>query len=281
MPYLTQLDDIVKRAGLDLDAEPGWQSRGHGVMDADIRTIVVHHTAGPRGGEDYPSLRTVRDGRPDLKGPLAHFGLGRGGVVHLIAAGICWHTGAVRHIDWSNRYSIGIEVENSGMPGDVYPKAQTDALVDLCAELVEAFNLDAEDVRGHKEICEPVGRKVDPSFDMAWLRGRVRTRIADKRAGRSSTRTLKAPKFPLPEGYYFGPKSGPAQSVSGYYSHGDDLRLWQAQMLKRGWKRIRVTGLYDDATASVAQSFRREKGMGDSAAIGPKLWAAAWEAPVT
>lgn len=93
-------------------------------------------------------------------------------------------------------------------------------------------------------------------------------------------RGVKAPPFPLPAGAYFGPKEGPAESVSGHFSHATDLRQWQAQMKRRGW-RIQVTGRYDDDTARVAKAFRRQLEMDDSAAIGPHLWAAAWTAPVT
>jgi hypothetical protein len=90
----------------------------------------------------------------------------------------------------------------------------------------------------------------------------------------------RAPRWPLPPGSYFGPESGPKESVSGYHSHASDLRLWQAQMRRRGW-RIGVTGRYDQTTADTATAFRRQVGLGDSAAIGPRLWAAAWTARIT
>ena len=68
--------------------------------------------------------------------------------------------------------------------------------------------------------------------------------------------------------------------MSGYYSHADDLRAWQAQMKKRGW-RIKVTGRYDAQTDRVVRAFRAEKEIGPGGTIGPKTWAAAWLAPVT
>ena len=89
-----------------------------------------------------------------------------------------------------------------------------------------------------------------------------------------------APAFPLPGGSYFGPRSGPAQSVSGYYSHRDDLRRWQQRMADRGWS-IGADGLYGDETANVARKFQSEKGIGVDGLIGPETWAAAWTAPVT
>ena len=94
--------------------------------------------------------------------------------------------------------------------------------------------------------------------------------------------TSKAPAFPLPAGYYFGPKEGPAQSVSGYYSHRADLRRWQQRMIDRGWIfEHGADGLYGPETAENARAFQREKGLAVDGLIGPQTWRAAWEAPVT
>lgn len=90
----------------------------------------------------------------------------------------------------------------------------------------------------------------------------------------------KAPKFPLPKGSYFGPKSGPKASVSGYYSHKADLKKWQAQMRKRGWS-ITADGLYGSNTRTVVRAFQKEKGLTVDGKIGPKTWAAAWTEKVT
>ena len=92
--------------------------------------------------------------------------------------------------------------------------------------------------------------------------------------------TPSAPAFPLLSGSYFGPKNGPAASVSGYYSHRDDLRTWQSRMSARGWE-IDADGLYGDQTANVVRQFQREKGLTVDGLIGPQTWAAAWTAPVT
>lgn len=89
-----------------------------------------------------------------------------------------------------------------------------------------------------------------------------------------------APAFPLPSGWYFGPKSGPKESVSGYYSHQSDLKAWQQQMSNRGWN-ITVDGLYGDQTEKIARDFQTEKGLAVDGKIGPVTWAAAWTAPIT
>ena len=92
--------------------------------------------------------------------------------------------------------------------------------------------------------------------------------------------TSKAPAFPLPRGSYFGPKSGPAASVSGYHSHRADLKRWQEQMRKRGWS-LTADGLYGARTASVARSFQKEKGLPVDGRIGAATWRAAFESPIT
>lgn len=89
-----------------------------------------------------------------------------------------------------------------------------------------------------------------------------------------------APAFPLARGSYFGPRNGPASSVSGYFSHRADLSRWQTQMAKRGWK-IGTDGLYGDQTAKVAKAFQAEKGLDVDGNIGPVTWAAAWTLPTT
>ncbi|GAA1456988.1 hypothetical protein GCM10009603_05070 [Nocardiopsis exhalans] len=122
-------------------------------------------------------------------------------------------------------------------------------------------------------------RKVGVTADGLWGPA---TEKAYRAAGGNapSTPTVKVPPFPLPRGSYFGPKEGPNQSVSGFYSHRSDLRRWQKQMLVRGWS-IDADGLYGPQTARVARQFQAEKGLSVDSLIGPATWVAAWTAPIT
>lgn len=98
--------------------------------------------------------------------------------------------------------------------------------------------------------------------------------------------TTKAPPFPLPSGYYYGPTTGPAQSVSGYYppyggpNGASGLKQWQTQMHSRGWT-ITADGFYGNQTATVTRQFQQEKGLSVDGLIGPQTWSTAWTAPVT
>jgi hypothetical protein len=169
MPYLTNLADVARSAGLTVVEQPGWKTRGHGAM-VDVQAVVAHHTAGSATG-DAPSLQVVQNGRADLAGPLAHFLLSRSGVVYVVAAGQCWHTGSVLQSWQGNAHAIGIEAEATGTA--VWPEVQMVAFAKLCAALIRAFGLPVSRVLGHKEICAPVGRKVDPNFNMNDFRARV------------------------------------------------------------------------------------------------------------
>lgn len=91
---------------------------------------------------------------------------------------------------------------------------------------------------------------------------------------------MQVPNFPLPAGWYFGPKTGPKESVSGYFSYRADLQRWQQRMKDRGWN-IGVDGLYGPGTAEVATKFQREKGLVVDGKIGANTWRAAWNASVT
>lgn len=169
MPYLTNLAQIARDAGLTVIELPGWRSAGHGPM-TDVKTITCHHTAGSPNG-DAPSLAVVRDGRPDLDGPLAQYLLSRSGVVYVVAAGVCWHTGATLQSWQGNYHSIGIEAEATGTA--LWPEVQLQAYARLCASLSKAFNVPVGRILGHKEVCSPPGRKSDPNFDMNAFRTRV------------------------------------------------------------------------------------------------------------
>jgi hypothetical protein len=162
MPYLTQLADVARRTGYPVTETPGWRSRGHGPQPA-VRGIVCHHT----GGRD--DMYVVRDGRPDLDGPLSQIWLRRDGTIFIVASGRCWHNAPSTSADHTNSNSIGIEAENNG--SEPWPAKQVDAYQRLCAELCREFGLPASAVKGHKEVHST---KPDPhSISMTAFRAAV------------------------------------------------------------------------------------------------------------
>lgn len=108
---------------------------------------------------------------------------------------------------------------------------------------------------------------------------------------------VKAPAFPLPNGYYYGPPSGPVRSVSGRTrnSHlpndviqvngrwrSKGLAVWQARMQARGWNigKDGADGRYGNDTERVVRQFQKNKGLAVDGKIGPATWRAAFELPV-
>lgn len=61
---------------------------------------------------------------------------------------------------------------------------------------------------------------------------------------------------------------------------GDDVRQWQQQMAKRGW-RLEVDGAYGTGTENVCRKFQAEKGLKVDGKVGPSTWTATWTAAVT
>jgi len=171
---LTDLADILRNAGLTVIEVDGWKTRGHNQMNP-VKSILVHHTAGPATGE-YPSLKIVRDGRPDLSGPLSQLGLGRSGTWYVIAAGLSYHAGkTIDDLVFGNANAIGIEAEGTGVPssdsGHAYwPEIQWESYVRGVQALQAAYSVPTTRVLGHKEAAFPAGRKVDPNFSMDEFR---------------------------------------------------------------------------------------------------------------
>lgn len=161
--FLTNLADVARSAGLAVHEVPGWKTRSTATTGmSTIKAIMLHHTAGPRTG-NYPSLGTVRDGRPDVPGPLAQLGLARDGSVYVIAAGRANHSGKGSGFGLPTndaaRYVIGIEAESTGVGGD-WTAAQLDAYPRLVAALCQAYDVPVNRVIGHKEWAPK--RKIDP-----------------------------------------------------------------------------------------------------------------------
>ncbi len=163
---LTWLADVLRAAGLDVWESPGWEGRGR---DLDrIEGIVWHHTASSPRTSDTVVHAILRDGRPDLAGPLAQLGLERDGTFVVVADGKANHNG---YGEWGNA-SIGVEAYNDGI-GEPWPLVQVDAYRRGTAAILTHLGLSEARVKGHKET-DPE-RKIDPTLDMREQRALVRS----------------------------------------------------------------------------------------------------------
>lgn len=174
----TWLADTLRAAKCTVVESAGWQSRGRAEM-GPVKGVLCHHTAGAKSG-NAPSLPLIINGRPDLPGPLSHLHLARDGTFTVIAAGRCNHAGAGEWhgITTGNSNFIGIEAENMGTLADPWPDVQIEAYARGVAAILKHIGASEQMCAGHKEYALPHGRKIDPSFDMAWFRAKVKAFMA-------------------------------------------------------------------------------------------------------
>ena len=263
--WLTNLAAVMRRTGLDVVEVKDWQTRGHGGFVA-VDGVVDHHTAGPVEG-DYPSLTTVTRGRVGLAGPLANLGIGRTGRVFVIAAGVAWHAGQVKAVTYSNPRRIGIEVEatgRDGVPTD-WPPVQLDALARVNAACALEWHFDEGDCLGHKEVCWPAGRKIDPHpISMDAVRAGTARAIAWL-----SDVTRGEPRQPpvVP--------SGPRPVLSAG-NRGSAVAQLQRRLAATGWGAVDdlVTAEFDHGTARAVLGVQVAAGLLADGIVGPRTWAA-------
>jgi hypothetical protein len=245
MPYLTQLADVARRTGHPVTEVAGWKSRGHGPQP-EVQGIVCHHTAGPAGGGDHPSLAVVRDGRPGLPGPLSQFGLGRSGRIYVIAAGRCWHNAPSTSPRHDNSSSLGIEAENNG--SQPWPEVQLDAY------------------RAHREVNTS---KPDPhSIDMTDFRAAVAALIAGA-PGPSWTEEI-VKELPL---IRLGDDNYDVKTVRGCLfarGHVPPAAYASVQDGLEGW--LKSTRC-DDGLVELVRRFQQAEGIDPDGLVGPRTWA--------
>ncbi|WP_050668441.1 peptidoglycan recognition protein family protein [Luteipulveratus halotolerans] len=160
--------DALRKQGIAVHAEDGWMTRGSSTGFAP-RGVALHHTAVRSSDADpYPALEVCRNGRPDLNGPLCHLLVGRRGGIHMIATGRANHAGPIRASgpmpdgDGNSLY-VGIEIDYHPDYQEVGLEQRRSALIAAAVILHSLGQRSASYVRGHLEICDPPGRKIDPS----------------------------------------------------------------------------------------------------------------------
>ena len=175
---LVWLADELRKAGLKVVEVDGWKTRGRGDI-GKIEFLICHHTATQQPGNS-PSLWIVRDGRPDVQGPLSQCVLGRDGTWYVVAAGRANHAGKgvwSNMANVGNAVSIGTEAENNGLSqidppkGEKWSEVMLDSYARGKAAMLDYLKLPTSRCLGHKEYAPK--RKIDPSFDMEVFRARV------------------------------------------------------------------------------------------------------------
>ncbi len=168
------LADVLRAAGLDVVEVAGWQGRGREL--SSVAGVVIHDTVTTRSWSDDSVAKLLRDGRPDLVGPLSQLGLDRWGRVWVIADGRANHNG---YGLWGNN-SIGIEVFCAGgLAGKEEPQSELQQTAGQVAAAAILRRLGADESRcqGHRE--QDPKRKIDPyRVDMLRYRREVAALLA-------------------------------------------------------------------------------------------------------
>ena len=175
------LEDVLRPAlGGKLKTLDGWQDSGHGDF-GNIWGVMVHHTGNARA-----DAWSIRNGRPDLDGPLSNLHIAQDGTVTIVAVGICWHAGMGSYpgipTNNGNQVLIGIECawprDTSITPAtqgrERWPDPQIISMRDTVAAILTRLGVGADRVIGHKEYAGAVQGKWDPgNLDCTWFRGEV------------------------------------------------------------------------------------------------------------
>lgn len=171
----TWIADVLRGAGCKVVELAGWKTRGRPGVFGPVQGVLCHHTAGSRKG-NAPTLNLIVEGRPDLPGPLSQLHLARDGTFTVISGGRCNHAGAGKwqNVTSGNSSFIGIEAENAGDGKDPWPDIQMEAYAKGCAAILKHIGKPVIMCVGHKEYATPLGRKIDPSFNMTAFRARVK-----------------------------------------------------------------------------------------------------------
>jgi hypothetical protein len=252
---LTWLPAVLLDAGVKVAEQPGWRTRGRGDVGI-VQGVICHHTAGSKTGS-MPSLGTVTNGRPDLPGPLSQLCLGRDGTFFIVAAGRSNHAGIGnwQGVSSGNSSFIGIEAENTGKTdgptADPWPAVQLDAYRRGVAAILEKIGANAIMCCGHKEYALPMGRKLDPTFDMDAFRLQVAA--------------IMAGTAPLPS---IIPAVDSANRPT--LRRGANGELVELIQTKIGLPAI---GIFDGSTEAAIRDFQRNHGLVPDGIVGPRTWA--------
>jgi len=285
--------EVLQAAGLDVEAEPGWETRRGSRYSFDHRPggtlgMIVHHTAAG-GSADMPCRNICVNGRSDLKGPLVQFLLGRSGKLLLISQNRCNHAGRgssevikdleagrditaefdagqdaynARNFGRANDYRKGngkfwgVEVENSGV-GEEYSQNQIKVLVKLCAAMCKWQGWDHNRIIHHREWTS---RKYDMSYS-GPLRGYVQKMIASSQ--------WRVPKTAVQTGTRPAEKPPKRSSALRRGDKGGEVKEVQQALSQLGY-RITVDGNFGPGTHWAIKRFQKKHRLTADGIVGPQ-----------
>lgn len=173
------LADVLRAdLGDRLVIHDAWDQYGTGRAMGQLWGVMIHHT-----GSVNETPERIRNGRPDLKGPLSQCLITPDGKCHLVAVGPCNHAGRGSYpgISNANDQLIGFEcawptirADGTYDPAERWPDAQIITMRDATAAVLRKLGHRSDRVIGHKEWAGSSQGKWDPgNLDMGWFREEV------------------------------------------------------------------------------------------------------------
>ncbi|WKS54897.1 peptidoglycan recognition protein family protein [Corynebacterium accolens] len=243
------LADVLRDAGLPVIEMPGWKQHGHGDFGW-IWGSMYHHT-----GSNNTSAEFCSRGRSDLAGPICNVHVNREGVMTMVAVGVAWHggTGAYKEIprNAANWHTIGFEVQYDGK--DITEKQRQNMITAMAAISKKIGRNAHNSVVGHKEYSD-FGKWDPGNVDMNDVRYKVQNQIVNGpgRAAPGPIPSHAKNAWSLSGDEYFGPLSGPDNSISGLY--GEPIHKMRSLVAFQQAVGIEVSGVYDAATRNAARA---------------------------
>ncbi len=216
------------QAGAEVRVSPNFGPRREG-MRPDM--IVLHYTGMESG---HAAEVRLCDAESEVSSHYLVHEDGR--IVQMVReSDRAWHAGksSWQGVSDINSTSIGIEIVNPGhaLGYPRFPGRQIDAVIALCAGIMQRHEVRPERVLAHSDIAP--GRKVDPGEKFPWKR------LSGAGIGHF------VPPSPLRQGPVLeegdaGPEVETLQSMLALYGYG-----------------VEITGLYDAQTRIVVEAFQR------------------------
>jgi len=163
MPTLTELPDVLRRAGRDVTTLGGWQTLTTASPAFHPGALVWHHDASPPG--DSPGVPEFM--RRNYATAGAQLWVDRAGRWTVISCNKANHAGTVLGGMPGNTLSYGIETDHT--TGEPWPPELLSSLRIGSVAILRWLGASANDLHFHRTVCFKVGRKSDP--DQLDLRG--------------------------------------------------------------------------------------------------------------
>ena len=132
----------------------------------NIKYIIIHYTGMKN---ELPALNRLTDYKSKVS---AHYFIKKNGKIINLVPDLyeAWHAGKSnwKNIQSLNRYSIGVEIQNSGHQNlyEKYSNKQMNSVKKLLRFLTKRYRVNCKNILGHSDIAP--NRKKDPGEKFPW-----------------------------------------------------------------------------------------------------------------